>query len=394
MSARRNRWASLRFLLITATVAFAQPASAAEPIELTQAKSGEWRPIALRAFADSIHHAVMKYEGNRPPYEQYSPKQIVHIAENLRAGQSADGGWPKNKDWIRIYSARELSQLRGRSTFDNGSTWAQIDYLARVYRQTGLRRYADSAIRGIEYTLEQQRNSGGWRGADVDAITFNDDVMTGVLHTLKAVAEDRRMYAFVDGVLLERVRTAYAAGLKCVLDSQIRLENRLTAWAQQHDHKTLKPVWARAFEPPAIVTAESVGVVRFLMSIEYPSPEVIKSIQAAVAWFDRVKIQGLRVDEVKAEPVHYDWHWTDFDRVEVKDPHAPPIWTRFYDLETEKPIFCTRRRKITSNFTDLSRERRTGYSWYGYFPAKLLNEEYPEWQGKWAPDRNVLKSLE
>ena len=77
--------------------------------------------------------------------------------------------------------------------------------------------------------------------------------------------------------------------------------------------------------------------------------------------------------------------------VEVKDPDAPPIWTRFHDLKTEKPIFCTRERKITSNYTDLRRERRAGYGWYGYFPAKLLAEHYPNWQQEWAPDRNVLE---
>ena len=284
MGKRRNRRGSLLYVLIAATVVSGQAAAAGEPIEVTKAKSSQWRLIDAGAFADSINHAVMKYEGQKAPYKQYAAEQIVHIAENLLAGQNWDGGWPKNKDWIKIYSAKELSRLHGRSTFDNGSTWAQIDYLARVYRQTGLKRYADSAIRGIEYILEQQRESGGWRGADVDAITFNDDVMTGVLRTLKAVAKDRRMYPFVEGTLLERVNTSYAEGLKCVLDTQIKLDGRLTAWAQQHDHKTLKPVWARAFEPPALVTAESVGVVRFLMSIAYPTPEIIESIQAAVAF--------------------------------------------------------------------------------------------------------------
>ena len=363
-----------------------------EPAEVTRAKSQVWKPVSTEAFADSISHAVMKYEGRKAPYKQYSPRQIVHIAENLLAGQNADGGWPKNKDWIRVYSDEERSRLNsGRSTLDNRSTWAQVEYLARVCQQTGLRRYADSAIRGIEYILGEQRKSGGWRGSDVEAITFNDDVMTGVLQTLKAVIEDRELYGFTGDAMLERVNDSYDKGLTCVLNCQIKVGDRLTAWCQQHDHKTLKPIWARAFEPPSIVTEESVSVVRFLMSIKNPSPEVIESIQSAVAWFDHVKIHGLRIENIKAEPVKFNYHWSDVDRVEVKDPDAPPIWTRYYDLNTEKPIFCTRRRQITSNYTDLSRERRTGYSWYGYYPAKLLQEEYRSWQQKWAPGRDVLK---
>ncbi len=380
-----------KLLLISITLCV-QAALVAEPAEVTRAKSQIWEPVSIEAFADSISHAVMKYEEKKAPYQQYSPRQIVHIAENLLAGQNANGGWPKNKDWIRVYSADELPRLSsGRSTLDNRSTWAQVDYLARVYQQTGLRRYADSATRGIEYILGEQRQSGGWSGLDVEAVTFNDDVMSGVLQTLKAIIEDRELYGFTGDVMLERVKDSYDKGLTCVLKCQIKVGDHLTAWCQQHDHKTLKPIWARAFEPPSIVTEESVSVVRFLMSIENPSPEVIESIQSAVAWFDHVKIHGLRIENIKAEPLKFNYHWSDVDRVEVKDPEAPPIWTRFYDLNTEKPIFCTQWRQITSNYTDLSRERRTGYSWYGYYPAKLLQEEYLKWQQKWAPGRDVLK---
>jgi PelA/Pel-15E family pectate lyase len=380
-----------KWLPVVTVAIFAQLALAEEPADVTKAKTNSWKAIDAGAFTDSINHAVMKYEGGKAPYDQYSSEQIVHIAENLLAAQNEDGGWPKNKDWIRVYPASQLSKLRGRSTFDNRSTWAQIDYLARVHQQTGLKRYATSAIKGIEYILAQQRASGGWRGSDVDAVTLNDDVMAGVLGTLKAVLDDRSLYAFVDDALLARVKSSYEEGLACILNCQIKVGERLTAWCQQHDHTTLEPVWARAFEPPSIVTAESVGMVRFLMSIENPSPQVIEAVQSAVAWFDHVKINGLRVDKIKTEPVKFKYHWTDYDYVEAKDPAAPPIWTRYYDLKTETPIFCTRQRKITSNYTDLSHERRTGYSWYGYWPARLLEKEYPDWQQRWAPDKNVLE---
>lgn len=130
--------------------------------------------------------------------------------------------------------------------------------------------------------------------------------------------------------------------------------------------------------------------VRLLMEIDNPSPEVVRAVQSAVAWFDKVKITGLRIEKVPAEPVEFKYHYSDFDYVEVKDPNAPPLWARYYDLETERPIFCNRDGKITRNFSDLQRERRTGYPWYGYWPAKLLDKEYPVWQKKWAPDDNVL----
>lgn len=367
-----------------------------EPVQLVIAKSKRWEPIATGAFADSIHHAVMVYEDQETPYERYLPEQIVHIAENLLAWQNLDGGWPKNKDWLRVLTPKERAELpHGQragepSTLDNRNTWSQVEYLARVHQRTGLKRYADSAIRGIEYLLAQQRDSGGWRGADVEAITFNDDVMAGVLGTLKTALENRELYSFVDDSLRSKGANAYEKGLDCVLKCQIKVGDRLTAWGQQHDHKSSNPVWGRTFEPPSIASAESVEVVRFLMSIENPSPAIIQAVQSAVAWFDHVKLEGLRVVEIPAEPVRFPFHWSDSDLVAVQDPQAPPIWTRFYDLKTEQPIFCTRDMKITTDYTELGRERRTGYSWYGYWPARLLAEDYPIWREKWAqPD--VLK---
>jgi hypothetical protein len=35
-------------------------------------------------------------------------------------------------------------------------------------------------------------------------------------------------------------------------------------------------------------------------------------------------------------------------------------------------------------------ERRVGYSWWGTWPARLLEEDYPAWQQRWAPEDNVL----
>ena len=383
--------------ILVALLFLPRAAWAGEADPVVEAKAKEWEAIPVGYFNDSINHARMRYKRRKPPYDCYELKQIVHIAENVLAWQNADGGWPKNIDWLRAFSEKELRRLPNgkrngkRSSLDNRCTWAQIDYLARVRRQTSLDRYANAARKGIRYLLKTQRSSGGWRGADVDAITFNDGVMTGVLSVLKSIVDGTKQYDFVDDELRKKVGAAYERGLACILKCQIKVGDRLTAWCQQHSHRTFKPVWARSFEPPSIVTAESVGVVRFLMSIDDPPPKVIRSIQAAVAWFDRVKIAGLRIKRVKGKAVHSGIRWYDDDNIEVRDPDAPPIWTRFYDLKTEKPIFCTRARKVTDKYTDLSRERRTGYSWYGYYPAKLLAEEYPAWRKERGIERNVLR---
>ena len=79
------------------------------------------------------------------------------------------------------------------------------------------------------------------------------------------------------------------------------------------------------------------------------------------------------------------------DKVIVKDPKAPPIWARFYDIKTNRPIFCGRDGKIKKTLAEIDPERRTGYSWYGRYPAGLLTKDYPAWRKKHTPDRNVLE---
>jgi PelA/Pel-15E family pectate lyase len=74
----------------------------------------------------------------------------------------------------------------------------------------------------------------------------------------------------------------------------------------------------------------------------------------------------------------------------VEDASAPPIWARFYDIETNKPIFCSRDGIPKATLAEISHERRNGYSWLGYYATDLLAIDYPAWQKKWAPAKNVL----
>ena len=60
--------------------------------------------------------------------------------------------------------------------------------------------------------------------------------------------------------------------------------------------KTLAPAWARSYEPPSISGAESVGVVRFLMSVEAPTPAIIAAVEGAVEWFRSTAIYGIRLE--------------------------------------------------------------------------------------------------
>ena len=87
----------------------------------------------------------------------------------------------------------------------------------------------------------------------------------------------------------------------------------------------------------------------------------------------------------EAEPVTYTWHTSTTDRRIVPDPDAPPLWARFYDLETSEPFLANRDGKRVATLAEVQRERRTGYDWYGSWPAELLARDYPAWKARLGP---------
>ena len=66
----------------------------------------------------------------------------------------------------------------------------------------------------------------------------------------------------------------------------------------------------------------------------------------------------------------------------VADENAPDLWARFYDIETNRPIFCDRDGIPKQSLKEIGHERRNGYAWYGEWPSKLLEQEFPVWKGK------------
>ena len=354
-----------------------------------------YSPIDLSLFGDGIHHWQMK-DGRGRNDQRFRADQVVHIAENLLKFQNRDGGWPANLDWLAMIEVEEIYKIRnntlGRSTFDNRNTYPQIEYLAQVFRVTGLRRYRDAAARGLDYLLRQQRSTGGWCGKDVDAITFNDDVMAGIMSLLLNIREGATQFEWLDPNLRARLSARLSASLDRAIDAtlkcQIEVNGKKTAWCQQHDHLTFKPVGARTYELPSITAQESVGVIRFLMELPNPSAGVVAAVEHAVAWLEAARIEGLRIETVPIAPVVFEGFTAKFDRIEVRDPKARPIWARFYEIDTNRPFLCNRDGKKVYRLSDVHLERRVGYGRYGYWPAELLAVHHPAWKSRMAAKAN------
>lgn len=344
-------------------------------------------PIPLDRFRDGIHHWNLLHKERN--YQRYEPHQICEIADNMVAYQNPDGGWPKNLDWLAILNTdsvyNELKESARRSTVDNQNTYTQIEYLADVYTQTNGKKYASAVLKGLDYLLDTQYESGGWRGWDVDAITFNDNVTTGILELFRNILLGDSSYAWLDEGMRRRISNGYNRGLRLILDCQVVQDGVKTAWGQQHDHKTLLPVKARSYELPALTASESSNITLFLMEIENPSAEIVKAVEDAVAWFRKVQIHNLRIERVAIPEDDVINHEYKYDVIEVKDENAKPIWARFYELADNTPFMCTRAGEKVWRLADVDPERRTGYAWYGYWPEKVL-KSYRKWKQKTRPE--------
>jgi len=377
---------------------------------LAQSKSNDQQAvgISLEPFDDSMRHWYgIHDDGNiiNPVVNQpkYKKTEITKIADNILLFQRNNGGWLKNYDMQAILTKPQIDSVIQtknilHTTFDNSTTYTHIEYLAQAYTITKVEKYKDACLEGIKFILAAQFSNGGWPqyfpledNNYSRRITFNDGAYLGIMETLKKIIDNDPNFSFIDKEIRGIVQIAFDKGLDCIFKTQIIDNGKLTAWCQQYNEIDLSPAWARKFEPPSICNGESADLILFLMNFEHPGKEIIKSVQSAVKWFNDSKIYHTRVKTVSAPPEKSQWKTSYYDRVVVIDSLAPPIWTRYYELVTERPLFCDRNSKFLYSLAEVSRERRSGYGWYTYSPQKVLNK-YPEWLKKWGIKSNVLNN--
>lgn len=348
--------------------------------------------IGVGAHAQPPGRPIRWSECLRQPAAWYGSAEAVRIADNVLLYQQENGGWEKNVDMARVLTDDDRADVEAekrhtQTLIDNGATHTQIRYLARVYTATSQERFADGCRRGLGYLLAAQYDNGGWpmiypiQHGYYQHITFNDGAMIGAMRVLRDAASGKQPFEFVDAELRERARRAIDKGLQTILACQVEVDDRLTAWCAQHDEVSFQPRAARSYELPSLSGMESVGIVEYLMEIDDPSPEVRRAIRSAVAWFDKVKIEGERIKYLRDSTLP-----RGYDCVVVADPTAGPLWARFYEIGTNRPMFVSRDGVVHDHLADLPYERRVGYSWIGDYASDLLETEYPAWRAKWGDD--------
>jgi pectate lyase len=291
------------------------------------------------------------------------------VVSNILSWQSFHGSWPKNMDTSRAGNTQDRSKISG--TFDNGASLNELRLLARAWNATGAAQCKTAFLLGLSHILEAQYPNGGWPQSFPPGkgyarhITFNDNTLVGLMEFLREVSSEER-YEFVGRDLRDRCQAAFERGIQCILKCQVRVDGRLTVWCAQHDEVNFEPRGARSYELASLSGAESAGILKLLMSLENPSPEVRQAIMSGADWYRTHAVSGLRLERRNG-----DW-------VTVADGSAPLLWARFYDLETGKPFYCDRDGVKKSDYNEVGSERRNGYTWLGTW-GKEVEGAYTRW---------------
>lgn len=340
---------------------------------------------------------------NLPTHEKedfYKTEEARRIGDQVLLYQRVTGGWPKNINMSRPLTDQERVQVlrdkerRDDSTTDNGATNMQMLYLAKLYQATQVERYKEGVLKAVEYLLSGQYENGGWpqfwpemHGYQMH-ITYNDDAMVNTMNLLRAVAQQKDPYqGLADEALRQRCMRAFDKGVECILRTQMHnREGQLTVWCQQHYRDNYEPAPARAYELPSYCSMESASITRLLMSLPNPDERVKQAVHAAMAWFDKYKLTGLRIQRTGP------WASMDGDTKLVEDADAEPIWGRYYDLKYCEPYVCDRDGLPRRRLEDIGHERRNGYAWFGSRPAELY-PTYDKWADRYDPQHKVTVRL-
>jgi PelA/Pel-15E family pectate lyase len=341
---------------------YAETDRAAMDAELRAAGRQTWtRAPAGRGFqvTDAMNEAWFRGDSAR------------WLADVLVSYQTPSGAWSKRIDFVvprepgQSWSAEERWTWVG--TLDNGATTEQLRFLAAAIAAHDRPNHRQSYLKGIEYLLAAQQPTGCWpqayplMGGYHDAATFNDDATINALRVLRSTGSGD--YAWVPDEVRARAAAAVERGIGCILATQVVIGGRRTVWGAQHDPIGFAPVAARAYEHASLSGREGAAILDFLMEIRDPSPAVVEAIHGAAAWFRESAITG--------------YEYAPRGVLTAREG-AGPLWARFYEIGTNRPIFSDRDGVIRYDLAEIGEERRAGYLWYTDEPATSLRR-YERW---------------
>jgi hypothetical protein len=176
--------------------------------------------------------------------------------------------------------------------------------------------------------------------------TFNDNAMRNCIVTLLEAHRRLKKPEYLE---------AARRGGDFILRAQLPAPQ--AGWAQQYNF-AMHPAWARRFEPPAVSSGETAGILRTLGDLYAATGDerYVKPVPAAIDWLKRSEI-------------------------------APRKWARFYEMGSNKPLYFTKDYRLVYTDDDLP----THYSFQGEFGVPAAISYAEQMQNSSKKVQNVAK---
>lgn len=270
----------------------------------------------------------------------------------LVRGQLESGGWDNQIEFgpeerarcaYRVDRHESLNKLRNTTTFDDDKSQSCLRFLMRLdealaFRNADIHEAAEYALMAFQ---KAQYPNGAWPQRYSE---FPDPNEYPVLKASFPESWPREYpaekyagyYTLNDGTISDLIETFLEAadiygepryratalkGGDFFLRAQ--LPEPQPGWAQQYDRE-MHPAWARKFEPPSVTGGESQGVMQTLLLLyrRTGEPRYLEPIPRALEYYRTCLLEDGRL-------------------------------ARFYELETNKPLYFTRDYRLTYRSDDL-----------------------------------------
>ncbi|MBS0201611.1 MAG: hypothetical protein JSS49_01840 [Planctomycetes bacterium] len=284
--------------------------------------------------------------------------------ECLIQGQLRSGGWQDRVEFApeaRAKLAYRVDPLRRRgrnlTSFDDDKTQSALRFLMRLDRALEFKdeRVHEAIAFALDRVVQAQFPNGGWAQVydsfpepdkfPVRPASFPNDwprTYPGGDYWRHYTLNDNAIADTIEALLLAarvydepRYRDAAVKAGGFLLLAQ--LPEPQPAWAQQYDVQ-MHPAWARKFEPPAVSGGESQGVIRILLDlyVETADKRFLDPVTRAIKYLQASKLPDGQL-------------------------------ARFYELQTNKPLYMTKRYELTFSDSDLPTH-------YGFKVSSKLDE--------------------
>jgi PelA/Pel-15E family pectate lyase len=278
-------------------------------------------------------------------------------ATTLAYGQLRGGGWTNSIDLSGRSKGSRFSggnrRKDGNSSLDDGQTQSAIQLVIRTDQALGFKDefIHDSAMFALDSLLAAQFPNGAfpqvWTEPVSDQPVRKASYPSYDWRTEGRIKNYWDMYTLNDNVCDYVADTLIDAhriyGGDRYLNSLLRLGDFLIlaqmpepqpGWAQQYNYQ-MYPIWARRFEPAAMAGDETQEAIGTLMKVATLTGDAkyLEPIPAALAWLKRSLLNDGQI-------------------------------ARYYELETNRPLYMSRRGKEYSlTYDDSKLPKHYGWKW-------------------------------